>query len=118
MNWMRSVAGVAMVCSMLSAGGQNHGTTMIPPSGQQGVGAPEPRQTHDPSFDMEAKQLRMRNIERQKRLVGDTEKLLQLATQLHEDVAKTDRNTLSMDVIKRADEIERLAHSVKEKMKG
>lgn len=64
------------------------------------------------------KQARLRNDERQKRLVSDTEKLLQLATQLHNDVAKTDKNVLSLDVIRRAEEIERLAHGVKDRMKG
>ncbi len=55
---------------------------------------------------------------RQKQLVMDTDKLLELATELHADVAKTDKNILSVDVIKRADEIEKLAHAVKEKMRG
>jgi hypothetical protein len=32
-------------------------------------------------------------------------------------VDKTSKDTLSLDVIRRADEIERLAHIVKEKMK-
>lgn len=65
-----------------------------------------------------AKLNEMRNIERQKRLVSDTERLLALATQLHQDVEKTDQHILSMDVVKRAEEIEKLAHSVKERMKG
>lgn len=64
------------------------------------------------------KQAKAQNDERQKRLVADTEKLLTLATQLHEDVAKTNKNVMSIDVIKRADEIEKLAHSVKERMRG
>ena len=63
------------------------------------------------------KQERAQNDERQKRLVADTDKLLKLATQLHDDVGKTDRNVLSLDVIKRADEIEKLAHAVKERMR-
>ncbi len=63
------------------------------------------------------RQARLREEERQRRLVTDTDKLLALATQLHDDVAKTDKNLLSLDVVKRADEIEKLAHSVKEKMK-
>ena len=65
-----------------------------------------------------ARQEKARNDERQKRLVADTEKLLQLATQLHDDVGKTDKNILSMDVVRRADEIEKLAHAVKERMKS
>jgi len=62
-------------------------------------------------------QAKMRNEERQKKLVSDTERLLALATKLHEDVAKTDKNILSLDVVKRADEIEKLAHNVKERMR-
>ena len=58
------------------------------------------------------------NQDRQKRLVNDTDKLLALATELKQEVSKTDKNTLSVDVIKKAEEIEKLAHSVKERMKG
>jgi hypothetical protein len=64
------------------------------------------------------KQRKAQNEDRQKRLVADTDKLLQLATDLHTDVSKTDKNILSVDVIKRADEIEKLAHSIKERMRG
>jgi hypothetical protein len=67
---------------------------------------------------MEAEQAKSRNIERQRKIVEDTAKLLSLATELKGDVDKSDKNTLSLDVIKKADEIEKLAHSVKEKMKG
>ncbi len=57
------------------------------------------------------------NDERQKKLMADTEKLLALATELKTDVDKSTKDTLSIDVIKKADEIEKLARSVKEKMK-
>jgi hypothetical protein len=70
------------------------------------------------SPQMEAQQARSRNNDRQKRLVADTEKLLALATQLKQDVDKTNKDVMSVDVIKKADEIEKLAHSVKERMKG
>ncbi len=59
-----------------------------------------------------------RNDERQKKLVSDSDKLLELATQLHDDVSKTNQHILSVDVVKRAEEIEKLARSVKERMKG
>jgi hypothetical protein len=59
-----------------------------------------------------------RSTERQKRLVADTDKLLALATDLKQQVDKTNKNILSVDVIKKAEEIEKLAHSVKERMKG
>jgi hypothetical protein len=67
---------------------------------------------------IEEQQAKARSNERQKKLVADTDKLLALATELKTDVDKTNQNILSMDVIKKADEIEKLAHSVKERMKG
>jgi len=51
-------------------------------------------------------------------LKNDTDKLLKLSTELKQYVDKTDENVLSLDVIKKAEEIEKLAKSVKEKMKG
>ncbi len=61
---------------------------------------------------------RKQNLKRQQDLKKDTDKLLELATQLKQYVDKTNENTLSLEVIKKAQEIEKLAHSVKEKMKG
>jgi IS30 family transposase len=58
------------------------------------------------------------NQERQANLKKDTEKLLKLATELKDYVDKTNENMLSMEVIKKAEEIEKLAHSVRDKMKG
>lgn len=58
------------------------------------------------------------NEERQAELERDTERLLKLATELKEQVSKSDENKLSLEVIKKAEEIERLAHNVREKMKG
>ena len=58
------------------------------------------------------------NLQRQEELKKDTEKLLELATELKQSVDKTDENTLSLEVIKKADQIEKLAKSVKDKMKG
>ena len=59
-----------------------------------------------------------RNLERQKTLVSDTQQLLKLANELNDAVNKSNANTLSLDVIKKAEEIEKLAKQVKEKMKG
>jgi hypothetical protein len=58
------------------------------------------------------------NEQRQAQLKQDTEKLLQLSTELKQYVEKTNENVLSVNVIKKAEEIEKLAHSVKEKMRG
>jgi hypothetical protein len=58
------------------------------------------------------------NLQRQTDLKRDTEKLLKLSTELKEYVDKTNENVLSLEVFKKADEIEKLAHSVKVKMRG
>jgi hypothetical protein len=57
------------------------------------------------------------NLERKKQIADDSTKLLKLATDLKAEIDKTSKDTLSLNVIRKADEIERLAHSVKEKMK-
>jgi len=56
--------------------------------------------------------------ERVAALKTDTDKLLKLSVELKQYVDKSDENVLSLDVIKKADEIEKLAKSVKDKMKG
>ena len=57
------------------------------------------------------------NAERKKQIAEDSAKLLKLATELKAEVDKTTKDTLSLTVIRKADEIEKLAHGVKEKMK-
>jgi hypothetical protein len=58
------------------------------------------------------------NQERQAALKADTDKLVKLAGELKEYVDKTNADILSLDVLRKADEIEKLARSVKDKMKG
>ncbi len=58
-----------------------------------------------------------RNLQREQEIKRDTDKLLQLATELKQSVDKTNENIISLDVIRKADEIEKLAKNVKEKMK-
>jgi hypothetical protein len=57
------------------------------------------------------------NAARKKLISDETAKLLKLATDLKTEVDKTNQDTLSVGVIRKADEIEKLAHDVKEKMK-
>ncbi len=56
--------------------------------------------------------------ERVAALKHDTDRLLRLSVELKQIVDKSDENVLSLDVIKKAEEIEKLARSVKDKMKG
>lgn len=70
------------------------------------------------SPQMEHHMAERRNSERQKQLVADTDRLLTLVQQLKQEVDKTDKDQLSVDVVKRAEQIEKLARTVKEKMRG
>ena len=57
------------------------------------------------------------NVERRREIGEDSTRLLKLATGLKAELDKTSKDTLSLGVIRKADEIERLAHSIREKMK-
>ena len=81
-------------------------------------GTPRPGPADEPRLRMEREMAKKANLERQADLKRDTEKLLKLANELKESVDKTNEGTLSVDVVKKAEEIEKLAHSVKDKMKG
>ena len=58
------------------------------------------------------------NKQRQQDLKRDTDKLLDLATELKKYVDKSNENVLSLEVLRKAEEIEKLAKSVKDKMKA
>jgi hypothetical protein len=122
-----AAAFVWIVAMGLPARGQVN--TFPPTQGQQGTSPTgrsnstvRPTQPQLSPMDVPPKmaegQAKSRNIERQKKLEEDTAKLLSLATELKEQVDKTNQNVMSLDVIKKADEIERLAKSVKDRMKG
>ena len=55
---------------------------------------------------------------RQAQIVADTDKLYQLAQELQAEVTKSGKNTLSLAVVKKAAEVEKLAKSLKERMKS
>ncbi|HMF64696.1 MAG TPA: hypothetical protein VK608_11460 [Edaphobacter sp.] len=62
--------------------------------------------------------VRTESSDQQKKLAEDTDKLLALAIELKQRVDKTNKDVLSVDVIKKADEIEKLARSLKERLKN
>ncbi len=74
---------------------------------------PEPAVPDKMQRDMDKKA----NEERQVELKKDTEKLLKLSTELKDYVDKSNQNVLSLEVVKKAEEIERLAHNVKTRMR-
>ena len=66
---------------------------------------------------MEQDRLHMAADQRQQKMLQDADKLLQMAQQLKVSVDKTDKNTLSVDVVKEAERIEKLARQVKDNMR-
>jgi hypothetical protein len=85
-------------------------------------GTPPFGETPNPNDPLEHRRLekmeKARNVDRQKQLERDTDKLLALAKELKEEVGKSNADTLSVDVVKKAAEIEKLAKSVKDRMRG
>jgi hypothetical protein len=66
-----------------------------------------------------ATQRAQRNVDRQNQIVSDTNKLVALVSNLKQQAEKTDSAAVpAADLIKKAEEIEKLARSVKEHMKG
>jgi hypothetical protein len=82
--------------------------------------SPQTQPKDDPTFPdrMQKDMAKKANEQRQAELKRDTERLLRLSTELKEYVDKTNEHVLSLEVLKKAEEIEKLAHSVKTKMKG
>lgn len=71
---------------------------------------PDPAMVHK----MQEQQMKKR-FEEMKR---DSQKLLELATELKQYVDKSGENVLSLEVIRKADEMERLARQVKKNMRA
>jgi hypothetical protein len=56
------------------------------------------------------------NEERQKSMASDASKLLQLVTELNEEIARSNGGELTPEQLRMVAEIEKLAHSVRDKM--
>jgi hypothetical protein len=110
---------------LITIGGNAQGKPRPVSPGVQGTGAPLP--PIDPigegngddaqrraTLEMEKKA----NQERQAALKKDTDKLLKLAEELKSSVDKSSASVLSLDVVKKAEEIEKLARQIKDRAKG
>jgi hypothetical protein len=67
---------------------------------------------------MEAERMKALNDDRHKRLTADVDRLVELTNELKTDVDKTSKDELSVEVVKKAQEIEKLAHDVQSRMKN
>ena len=89
-----------------------------PPRPPQPPGMTDLGRDMDIPPEMQREMNKRLNKERQEQLKKDTDRLYQLATELKQSVDKSNENVMSLDVIRKAEEIEKLAKQVKEKMKG
>ncbi len=61
--------------------------------------------------------IRQANEQRHRRMLDDANKMVQLSNELKADVEKTQKDELSVEVLKKAAEVEKLAHDVQQRMK-
>ena len=73
----------------------------------------------DPALEkMKKNAEKQRNEQRQSELKKDTDQLYKLAAELKKSVDSSSEHVLSLEVIRKAEEIEKLAKSVRTKMKA
>ncbi len=109
------VIGMALTFSpaCLAQAGIGRGVPDLGPIGQRPQNPPNPM-----VVEMEKRQERELNRKRYADLKRETDRLLQLATELKVQVDKAGEHTLSLEVIRKTDEIEKLARSVRARMKA
>jgi hypothetical protein len=115
-----------MVLSALATAGPCAAQKQV--SGSQSSTAPLPRQQGnadnslspglDPFDSPFADTTRQkRNEDRQRRIVSDTQRLLTLANQLKAEIAASGAESMTPEMLRQMDEIEKLAKSVKDRMR-
>ena len=87
----------------------------LPPTIAQGQGMGDVPVTY--GDEVQRQQAIAANQLRQVEIRRDTAKMAELTQELKEYLAKTDQGVMSVDAIKKAEQIEKLARSVKSKMK-
>jgi hypothetical protein len=108
-----------LVCGLIGRSQSSGG------NGGQAVGGNRPFSPHgdvnsspsddsDPAFSQ--RRMVALNIQRQKQMVADTDKLLKLAHELNDEVAAANNGSLTLDQLHKIAEIEKLAHNVRERM--
>jgi hypothetical protein len=89
--------------------------TSVPAKLEPQVGKDAPQSSHPASLDptTEASPAASPEELREAQIEADTKKLYQLSAELRAEVAKTYKESLSLTVLKKAEEIEKLARSLK-----
>jgi len=118
-----SGAGLRMGSGVVEAQQRSGGQPKVPPTMQNGPATlptlDSPALGTDPMHaHMDEERVKAMNDDRQKRLAADIDRLQELTNQLKSDLDKTNKDELSMVVMRKAAEIEKLAHDVQSRMKN
>jgi phage-related tail protein len=109
---------VAIAFAASTARAQQSTTIPLSPNQRSSADTSGFNNSRDPEQSRMLKDMtRERNQLRQKQIVEDTNQLLDLARQLKDAVDKSSKDQLSLSVVNTATEIEKLAKTVKEKMR-
>ncbi len=79
--------------------------------------SPAPAAIDMTTSDIQKQQAIAADLQRRVEIRRDTDKILQLTAELKDLLQQADRGVASVDIIKKAEQIEKLAHSVKSKLK-
>jgi hypothetical protein len=121
-RWLMAELALAAVLAAGGAYGHAQQSQQLPLGASAGIrGFPQDNGPFSSGGDavdsVEAeRRLKALNADRQKSLVSDTAKLLKLATELNEQIAKSNTGELSPEQLRMVAEIEKLAHNVRDKM--
>lgn len=120
---LKYVAVLMLSLALFAKPAHSQNTVLVDaPQVQRHLALPPDALSHDlssnPQQQMQRAMIARGIAERQAQLRSDTEKLVSLTAELKQHVDKAGANILSMDVIKKAQEIQKLAKSVQDKMRN
>ena len=114
-----SVVGISQQ-GQSSSGNPTHDYSGIPPMNPMANPTPDANKFLESSMRLQnsRKQINELNVLRQKEMMADTQRLVVLAIQLKAETDQTSREKLSMITVRQAEQIEKLAKGVRDKMKA
>jgi hypothetical protein len=113
--WRRICAGLVFAAAFACLAQDGHPAAAV--AGQTDAAPQAPASQSNDSKDTKLQKVLQAESERKKQISDESTQLLAMAVALKAEVDKTTKDTLSLNVIRKADQIERMAKTVKEKMK-
>ncbi len=113
---VRLAVGLALILGIPMAGQSPYPQFPSTNNGKLGRNYPDANSQFGADPNADPKRIRQLNAERQRELVSDTQKLLQLARELNAEVSDANAAAMTDAQLRKVAEIAKLARSVKEKM--